>query len=506
MKLKFSILTLIVISIFSCKETETKKTIEKGKPNIVFIFTDDQTFSSIQALGNSEIITPTMDQMVADGTTFTHAYNMGSWSGAVCAASRAMLNSGRFVWRANKFRQNWMKSDSINQSWAKILENEGYDTYMTGKWHVDAAADKVFMKTVHIRPGMPKDAWDHETMVAKFDSLSKTKNGNSADIVPNGYNRPKSEDDHSWSPTDTSKGGFWQGGKHWSEVLKDDAIGFIDEAKTKDKPFFMYLAFNAPHDPRQAPQEYQDMYSVDKISVPKSFLPEYPYRHDIGNGDDLRDEALAPFPRTEFAIKTHTKEYYASITHVDAQIGLIIDALKKSGKMDNTYIIFTADHGLAMGRHGLIGKQSLFDHSMRPPMIIIGPDIPKNKKADADVYLQDAMATSLDIAGAKKPGFVDFNSFLDIAKGTTTKSKYGAIYGAYLDVQRAIRKDGYKLMVFPKIDKVLLFDLKNDPEEMNDIASKPENAAKVKSLFQDLMKLQAEMDDPLDISAIYKSL
>lgn len=503
--MKSKLVLLLVVIISSCTSVK-KEEPKKSKPNIVFIFTDDQTYSSIHALGNNEIITPTMDNFVKEGTTFTHAYNMGSWSGAVCAASRAMINSGRFVWRANEFRQNWVKKDTIsyNQSWAKLMESEGYETYMTGKWHVDAPAQKLFKHTTHIRPGMPKDAWDHFKMVSKFDSLSKIKGANTADIMPNGYNRPQNENDKSWSPTDISKGGFWQGGKHWSEVLKDDAINFIDQAKMKDAPFFMYLAFNAPHDPRQAPQEYVDMYPLENISVPKSYLPEYPYRHNIANGDDLRDEVLAPFPRTEYAIKVHTQEYYASITHVDAQIGKIVEALKKSGKMENTYIIFTADHGLAMGRHGLLGKQSLFDHSMRPPMIIMGPEIPKDKRSNADVYLQDVMATSLDIAGVEKPAYVDFNSFLDIAKGERNGSHYKSIYGAYLSVQRMIRKDGFKLLIFPEINKILLFDLKNDPEEMNDLAGDSTNKEKIKTMFDELIVLQKEMDDPLDISSIYK--
>ncbi|WP_282124666.1 sulfatase-like hydrolase/transferase [Algibacter mikhailovii] len=497
---------IVLVFIVFCSCLSTKEETKNTPPNIVFIFTDDQTYSSIHALGNNEIITPTLDKLVHEGTTFTHAYNMGSWSGAVCAASRAMMISGRYVWSANAFRQNWIKNDSIEKTWGKILEKGGYDTYMTGKWHVDAPADKVFENVVHIRPGMPSDAWDHETMVAKFDALPEINNANSEAIMPNGYNRPKSKDDHSWSPTDMSKGGFWEGGKHWSEVLKDDAINFIDQAKTKAEPFFMYLAFNAPHDPRQAPPKYIDMYPLENLTVPKSYVPEYPFRHDIANGNDLRDEALAPFPRTEFAIKVHKQEYYASISHVDAQIGLILEALEQSGKMDNTYIFLSADHGLAMGRHGLLGKQSLFDHSMRPPMILLGPDIPKNKKINADVYLQDIMATSLELAGIEKPKYVEFNSFLKLAKGESQESSYDAIYGAYLNVQRMIRKDGYKLLIYPAINKTLLFDMNNDPEEMHDLSELPEHKKRLKSLFKDLLQLQKDMDDPLDLNQLFQNL
>ncbi len=489
-------LGLLSLIALGCSGTKSKEQ-TKTKPNIVFIFTDDQTYTSIHALGNNEISTPALDSFVEEGTTFTHAYNMGAWNGAVCAASRAMMNSGRTVWRVNKFRKNWTKKDSLDMSWAKLMESAGYETYMTGKWHVDAKAEDLFNNVVHVRPGMPHDAWGGHK--------KKTKLKEGAPL-PVGYGRPVDENDKSWSPTDKKFGGFWEGGTHWSEVVRDDAIGFINQAKTKETPFFMYLAFNAPHDPRQAPQEYVDMYPLENISIPKSYATEYPYRHDIRNGNYLRDEMLAPMPRTEYAVKVHRQEYYAEISHVDAQIGMIVDALKKSGKMDNTYILMTSDHGLAMGRHGFMGKQNLYDHSIRPPMLILGPDIPKNKKVDADVYLQDVMATALELGGVGKPAYVEFNSFLSLAKGAQKESHYDAIYGAYLQVQRMIRKDGFKLLVYPEINKVRLYNLNEDPEEMNDLADLPENKEKIKSLFRDLMELQADLEDTLDLKKVYETL
>ncbi len=498
--MKYFYLLAIAFFTVSCGGGKTEGKTEnstKKKPNVVFIFTDDQTYTSIHALGNKEIKTPALDSFVEGGTTFTHAYNMGAWNGAVCAASRAMMNSGRTVWRVNKFRKNWKKKDSLNMSWAKLMESEGYNTYMTGKWHVDANAEDLFQNVVHVRPGMPHDAWGGH----------KRKGGiEKGEPVPIGYGRPKNENDTIWKPWDKKFGGFWEGGTHWSEVVRQDAIGFIDQAKQKEDPFFMYLAFNAPHDPRQAPQEYVDMYPLENISVPVSYQDEYPYRHSIRNGDYLRDEMLAPMPRTEYAVKVHRQEYYAAISHVDAQIGMIVDALKKSGKMDNTYIIMTSDHGLAMGRHGFMGKQNLYDHSIRPPMIILGPDIPKNKKVDADVYLQDVMATALEIGGVAKPSYIEFNSFLSLAKGERKESHYDAIYGAYLTVQRMIRKDGYKLLVYPEIDKVLLYNLNEDPEEMNDLAADPAQKERIKTLFSGLMQLQKDLDDTLDLSGLYAKL
>ncbi len=498
MKKVFYLLTLVLV--FGCKseEKETPK-----KPNIVFVFADDMTYTAINALGNSEVQTPNLNRLVNQGTTFTHTYNMGAWNGAVCAASRAMIISGRSVWDVDNFRQGWKENKNFDKTWAKLMEGAGYDTYMTGKWHVDAPADSLFQNVVHIRPGMPRDAWSHQGTIPYINKM--IKEGKSVEEIRDlGYNRPLSEGDTLWNPTNKDFGGFWQGGKHWSEVLKDDALGFIEQTKTSENPFFMYLAFNAPHDPRQAPQKYLDMYPLENISIPKSYLPMYPFKDSIGNGPDLRDEALAPFPRTEQAIKVHTKEYYALITHLDEQIGGILDGLEATEKMDNTYIIFTSDHGLAMGRHGLLGKQTQFDHSIRPPFMIVGPDIPKDKKVDADIYLQDAMATSLELAGIKKPDYVYFNSVLDLVDGSRTESHYDAIYNGYIKFQRMIRKDGLKLIVYPKLNKVLLFDMENDPEEMNDLAQNPAYKEKVQILFDDLQVLQKQLNDQLDLTDVYQ--
>ena len=495
-------LMLLVFVILGFK-TETAPKL--SKPNIVFIFADDMTYTAVNALGNTEIKTPNLDRLANQGTSFTHTYNMGAWNGAVCVASRAMIISGRSVWDANQFRKHWLDGNEIDKTWGKLMEEAGYETYMTGKWHVDAPATSVFQNVTNIRRGMPWDSWGHGDKIPVINEMIKNGKSNE-EIRAIGYNRPLSENDTTWSPTDIKFGGFWVGGKHWSEVLKDDAIGFIEQAKGNEEPFFMYLAFNAPHDPRQAPQEYLDMYPLENISLPKSWLPMYPYKDSIGNGPDLRDEALAPFPRTEYAIKKHTQEYYALITHMDDQIGAILDELEASGKIENTYIIFTADHGLAMGRHGLLGKQSLFDHSIRSPFMIVGPNVPKGKKIETDIYLQDAMATSLELAGVKKPEYVYFKSFMDVINGNRKKSHYEAIYGGYVNTQRMIRKDAFKLLVYPKLEKVLLFDMVIDPEEMNDLASDPKFRNKTKELLHDLIQLQKKMNDTLDIRDIYRHL
>ncbi|MEZ5304904.1 MAG: sulfatase-like hydrolase/transferase, partial [Verrucomicrobiales bacterium] len=221
-----------------------------GKPNVLFIFADDMAYDTIACQGNTEIQTPNLDRLAARSTAFRHCYNMGGYHGAVCVASRTMLNTGVFVWHAQREEKRLKSHYQPNGlMWAQLMEKAGYDTYMTGKWHVSVDAASVFGTAKHVRGGMPR----------------QTKEG---------YDRPVKGQEDVWQPWDKSKGGFWEGGKHWSEVVGDDALEFLDTAKGSENPFFMYIAFNAPHDPRQSPKEYVDRYPLEKISLPKPFLPE----------------------------------------------------------------------------------------------------------------------------------------------------------------------------------------------------------------------------------------
>jgi arylsulfatase A-like enzyme len=449
---------------------------KQDAPNILFVFADDQCYQTIRELGNEEVFTPTLDELARQGTVFTTAYNMGGWHGAICVASRTMFNTGRFLWRANALETELDTLAAQGELWSKEMERLGYDTYMTGKWHVNIQPPEIFQNVGTVRGGMP----------GQVDEM---------------YDRPLTEDDWEWTPWDTTFGGFWQGGTHWSEVVANETMEFLDRSAQSENPFFMYVAFNAPHDPRQSPKEYVDMYPLDSISVPKNFLPEYPYKDSIGCNAWLRDEKLAPFPRTEYSVKVHRQEYYAIISHMDAQIGRILDHLEETGQADNTYIFFAADHGLSVGQHGLMGKQNMYDHSMRPPMIVVGPDVPKGKRKDMAVYLQDIMATSFEYAGGEVPEWVEFNSLKAFIDEEKTRSDYPEVYGAYMDLQRMIREDDYKLIVYPKAGIVKLFDLKNDPDEIKDLSAISRHEDRIRTMFNKLEIIQHEMGDTLQLGS-----
>lgn len=457
------------------------RTAESDRPNFLFIFADDQTYESIHALGNDVIETPNLDKLVQSGTTFTHAYNMGGYHGAVCVASRTMLVSGRYVWHAQRLEKTIKQPEEMQRLWPRLLSKQGYDTYFTGKWHVKADAKKIFDVAEHIRGGMPKQ-------------------------TPEGYNRPHEGQPDNWSPFDPKFGGFWQGGKHWSEVVKDDAVSYLARAAKRDNPFFMYIAFNAPHDPRQSPKEYVDRYPLEKIKTPVNYLADYPFKDQIGCGPGLRDEKLAPFPRTEYAVKVNRQEYYAIITHMDHQIGLILDALEETGKADNTYVFFTADHGLSCGHHGLLGKQNMYDHSVRVPLMVTGKGIEAGAKIDTAVYLQDIMPTTLELAEASIPEHVQFKSLLPVLSGER-EEQYDAIYGCYRpEMQRMITDDGYKLILYPQVPKALLFNLETDPHEQQDLSGSQSQTARIGKMFKKLLALQEEAGDELDLKAAFPKL
>ncbi|MDD7984785.1 sulfatase-like hydrolase/transferase [Lentisphaera marina] len=436
------------------------------KTNILFIFADDQSYETI---GNqTECKTPHLNRLKDSGINFTHAYNMGAWNGAVCAASRAMLNSGLFV---NSAQQGIKKYPH----WSELMSQAGYKTYMTGKWHVPGKPR--FDVVRDPRPGMPKQTEE-------------------------GYNRPLSPENYEqgWKPWDKSKGGFWEGGVHWTEIVTNHGIDFIKEAKNDKKPFFMYIAYNAPHDPRQAPKEYVDMYPLNSISVPENFLSEYPKKELIGCGPLQRDARLAPFPRTEYAVKVNRQEYFACISYMDAEIGRLLKALEDSELAENTLVIFTADHGLAVGRHGFLGKQNMYDHSVRVPFLMAGPNLPSGKTISSPIYLQDAMATSLEVAGVENAPHLQFKSVLPLINGER-KVQYEKIYGEYIDHQRMITKGDWKYITYPHAQQERLFNLKKDPLEKDNLSKNPEYALLKSKLKSALKDLQKEMKDDFDIDA-----
>ena len=445
-----AILTLLCLASAASVSTPTAAAKKPSRPNVLFLFSDDQQPDAVHALGNDFIRTPNIDRLVQRGFTFTRNFCMGSTSPAVCYPSRAMLMSGRTLYHAPLD----LKGVTILP---EAFRGAGYSTFGTGKWHNGRPA---FVRGF----GYGRNAF--------FGGMSNH------DAVPISHlqsdgrlTKRRKSDEFS------------------SEMFADATVRFLETYKGSD-PFFAYVAFTAPHDPRTPPKEYRDLYDPEKLPLPANYLPQHPF----DNGEmTIRDERLAPWPRTPRTVREHLADYYGMITHMDAQIGRILEALEKAGHADDTIVVFSSDHGLAVGRHGLLGKQNLYDHSVRAPLVFAGPGIPKGE-SDALVYLFDIYPTLCDLAHIAIPDSVEGKSLAPIIVGKERKVR-DSVFLAYRDVQRAVRDERWKLIRYPRIDRTQLFDLTSDPNETRDLSDAPKQAPRVERMLALLRDWQTRLDD-----------
>lgn len=459
------ILAVVLLNGFTSTADEVKK-------NVLFILSDDQRADTIGALGNKHIKTPNLDKLVHEGTAFTNAYIMGASCPAVCMPSRAMLLTGRTLWNIEQWGAWWFEISNKYRTLPQVFRSAGYDTFQSGKWHQGEGSFKRSFESA-------KSAWfggtgDHFRMVTSdYDQSTPLRNG-------------KERVAEQKSLKDGPRL------KHSSERFADGTIAYLKN-RERDKPFFIYHAFFAPHDMRIAPQEFHDMYPKETIPLPANYLPEHPF----DNGDmKIRDERLAGWPREKEVVQQHIADYYALITHMDEQLGRIIDTLKETGQYENTIIVFTSDNGLAVGSHGLLGKQNLYEHGVKIPMVFSGPGIPKGEIRDQFCYLLDMYPTLCDMAALKIPEEVEGKSFTHIFTDTTASIR-DKLYFSYMGVQRAVRDDRYKLIEYRVKGKrtVQLFDLEKDPLETVDLAQNIEYKSKVEEMRASLVKMKYEYND-----------
>jgi arylsulfatase A-like enzyme len=345
----------------------------------------------------------------------------------------------------------------------ELLGEHGYTTFGTGKWH----------------NGQPSwlRAFQHGESVMFGGMSDHTK-------VPL----------HDRSP-DGKMVGPRMGEKFSTELFADAAIRFLEkQSPQRDaKPFFCYIAFTAPHDPRQPPPGFPANYA-SRPPLPKNFLPQLPF--DNGSMQGGRDENLGAWPRTEAMIRDQLAEYYAMVEHLDAQIGRLLATLKARGLAENTIIVYAADNGLALGSHGLLGKQSVFEHSMRTPFIIGGPGIPQGKSVQAFTYLFDIFPTLCELTGMTPPAGVFGESVRPLWDGSKKQIR-DTVFLPYIQVQRAVRDERWKLIRYPKLGYSQLFDLQNDPNETTSVYDDPAHAAHIARLTTAMKTWQQKVGDTL---------
>jgi arylsulfatase A-like enzyme len=456
----FTTLLTLLLGLHACYAVHAD-----ARPNILFFFADDQPYNTLGCTGNTIIQTPSIDALAQRGVLFDNAYIMGGSSPAVCSPSRAMLFSGKTLWNLDNQGLWGFEISEKTKTFPQVFKEAGYTTWATGKNEPGKAGH-------FIRSFSAGDKLLFRGMSRQYD-------------IPL-YDYPDDGTFKGKKPT-THKG------KHSAEIYADAAINFLEKRADDAPPFFMYVSFQTPHDPRQAPPEYHAKYNAEDIPLPPAFMPEHPFDNGMLK---IRDEKLAGFPRTEKEIKKHLADFYATMEHTDAQIGRVIEALKASGEWDNTIIVYTADNGLALGSHGLMGKQNVYDHSVHVPLILAGAGIPQCQRRDQLAYIYDLVPTLLERAGLETPDTVEFMS-LDgvITEDIALHREY--LYFAFMDWQRAIQKNGYKLIEYCVNGQrhTQLFHLAEDPHELKNLAEDAEHGKVLADLSELLVAESKRLND-----------
>ncbi len=472
---------IVVITFFSVScGTPQEESTEKRRPNILFVIVDDQSPFDLKIYNESTILeTPNIDRLAAEGTVIQNARHMGSFLGAVCTPSRHMVMSGRTLWHLPSMRGYENPDAPVNleqQTIGAVFNRAGYRTMRT------------------------------------------CKRGNS-------YS--KANEQFTVVRDATRRGGTAESGSAWHTEQVLDYLDSRDSARVED-PFFIYFGFSHPHDPRNGTPELLEKYGAvnhtDTASLPPidpaqpelpiNYLPEHPFHHGHPN---LRDEVAVSGVwrnRDTATVRNEMGREFACSENIDIQLGRVLDKLEKMGELENTCIVYTSDHGIAIGRHGLMGKQNLYEHTWRVPMIIKGPDIPKGKRVKGNVYLLDLLPTFCDFAGIDPPHTVEGQSFRSVLEGneeTIRDVMYGVYSGGTKPGMRCVMKDDWKLIKYDVLDGIVretqLFNIRENPNEFlsehnrqnvleTDLASNKDYADKLKEMEDLLLSEMKRHDDP----------
>ncbi len=437
------------------------------RPNVILLLADDQQPHTIRALGNPVISTPHLDRFVRGGTVFSRAVSPNP----LCVPARKEILSGCCGIRGGKVNFS-AKFDRDQVPLPRVLRESGYRTWYVGKWHTE---------------GRPQQSGFDESLALFMGGGGPVDATDYAGRPVTGYKGWVLQTDDGQKFTEKGVGLT----PAISREFADAAIEFI--CRQPKEPFFLHVSFTAPHDPLLLPPGYEKMYDPAKIPLPPNFLPEHPFDHGNLKG---RDELLFAWPRTSEETRRELAAYYAVISHMDEQIGRILAALDQTGQAANTVVIFASDQGLAVGRHGLRGKQNMYDHTVGAPLLIRGPGIPAGARRNAQCYLRDLYPTICELAGAAVPSVVQGKSLLRAIRDEQCVL-YPEVFGYFGAVQRMIRTDRWKLIWYPAIGRWQLFDLAADPFEMKDLIAAPEQAGVADELKAKLRAWQKEAGDPL---------
>ena len=469
----------------------------KKQPNFLFIIVDDQSPLDLRIYNSrSTLDTPNIERLAKEGMVFDRAFHMGAWVGGVCTPSRHMVMSGRTV------------------------------------WHIPDKPGRVMNPHVNdpkrVPPHLAQYSLPAVFNAAGYDTMRTCKNGNSFEAANKLF---------TVRHDGTRRGGTDDKGSHWHGEQVMNYLKEREQSKDTD-PFLIYYGFSHPHDIRDGKPELLKKYGATNHTdrnrlpsahpkqprLPVNWLPAHPFDH---GHTSVRDEVAVKGVwqnRDEVTIRNEMGREYACSENIDIQVGRVLDKLEEMGELKNTYIIYTADHGMAIGRHGLQGKQNLYDHTWRVPFIVKGPGIKSGSRVPGNIYLLDVLASLCDLANIKVPATSEGLSFMPILMGKEDQVRdtvYGVYCGGGRPGMRSVQKGDWKLIKYETSKTgekhTQLFNLKENPLEFIkehhnpdviasigvkpkkhqiNLADSPKHSSKLKEMESLLLKQMREHDDP----------
>ena len=427
--------------------TATARSADVARPNVLFLLADDLRPDAIAALGNPTVRTPHLDELAHRGTVFTRAV----CAHPLCLPSRAELLTGCTGFTNGLHPPQRREFDRTLATWPRTLADAGYRTCYIGKWHTPGRPSEHGWQE---SPGLFASGGGKNPLTHPFDHRGERVTGYVGWVFQTDDRQRFPEHGIGLTPeTDAT--------------IAAAAIEFLKRAG--DGPFFLQVNFAAPHDPLLFGPGEEDDYDPAAIPLPPNYRPAHPFDH--GNLDG-RDERLLPVPRTPDDVRRELAAYNTVVTRLDAQIGRILACLDETRLSEETLVIFSSDHGLAVGSHGLRGKQNMYEHTIGVPLFFAGPGVPVGKTRDAQCYLRDLFPTVCELVGVPTPPSVEGQSLAGVIRGEQ-QEVYPFVVGYFADSQRMIRTEHWKYIWYPQIEREQLFDLVGDPHELDDLSDDP---------------------------------
>ncbi len=457
------------------------------RPNILFFMCDQMR---AHALNDSRCIKPNLEELAKNGMTFINAYTVN----AVCSPARASLMTGLLphnhgvMWVTHVIDADHGNLREDRPHWAQLLEKCGYKTGYFGKWHVERSEN------------LQRFGWQTVVTDSSPEFRRRRAEGRqeAGEFLLAGYNdNPEGYDTnrvlYAVTELDPSKRGVG--------ITTDFALEYLDKVLKGDDPWCCFVGVSEPHDPYICGRKAFEMYDVDSMELPPNVSD------DLTDKPNLYKKLGRVWKNmTERQKKEAMACYYACITEIDGQFGRLVEKIRKAGKLEDTIIVFTSDHGELLGSHGMYCKNiGAFEEIYNIPLVIAGPGIAKGCVSQARVGLHDLCQTILELTGNETFNVPDSRSFApvlsDLSREKDYRTGFAEYFGGRILLTQRIVWDGEWKYVFNGFDYDELYNLERDPYEMHNLIDNPEYDAVLRRMSSLLWKYVKETGD----SSLYNS-